>query len=122
MNELFRNSFDLEQHILSTWNVLDDIRTLYKNVLEDDHLSKDDIANVLLGLATLYNMKFDASFHTFETVHGGLCDLNNLLDSTTAVNRERATKIEELIAENAALIEKSKAKKPANKLSYRGNK
>lgn len=60
------NRFDLEQSILNCWHVVDDIDILYKNVCENDELSKDDIANVLLGIKTIYNMRFDETFRQFE--------------------------------------------------------
>ena len=57
--------FDLEQEIMKCWNVTDDIDLLYENVLEKE-MSTDDIANVLLGMKTLYQMKFEKCFETFE--------------------------------------------------------
>lgn len=60
------NRFDLEQSILNCWHIVDDIDILYKNVCENDELSKDDIANVLLGMKTIYNMRFDETFRQFE--------------------------------------------------------
>jgi hypothetical protein len=59
--------FDLEQSILQCWNVCDDIDLLYENVMEKD-MSVDDIANALLGMKTLYQMKFDKCFNCFETL------------------------------------------------------
>ena len=57
--------FDLEQDIMKCWNVTDDVDLLYRNVMEGD-LSKDDIANALLGIQSLYNMRFDEMFRHFE--------------------------------------------------------
>lgn len=57
--------FDLEQQILDCWHVTDDIDVLYSAVC-DTEMSRDDIANVLLGLKTLYALKFDRCFTTFE--------------------------------------------------------
>ena len=59
--------FDLEQNIMKCWNVTDDIDMVYRNVMDRD-MSKDDIANALLGLQTLYNMKFEELFNNFETL------------------------------------------------------
>lgn len=59
--------FDLEQNIMKCWNVTDDIDMVYKNVMESD-MTNDDIANALLGLKTLYNMKFEELFSNFETL------------------------------------------------------
>lgn len=61
--------FDLEQGIMQCWNVTDDIDLVYRNLMERD-LSKDDIANALLGLKTIYQMKFEELFHDFETLVG----------------------------------------------------
>lgn len=59
------NRFDLEQEILQTWHVCDDIELIYKNVMDRD-MSKDEIANVLLGIKSLYDMKFNQLWDTFE--------------------------------------------------------
>lgn len=61
------DKYDLEQGIMKCWNVTEDIDIVYKNVMEKD-MSTDDIANALLGLKTLYEMKFDELFSTFETL------------------------------------------------------
>ena len=57
--------FDLEQNIMKCWNVTDDIDMVYSNVMDRD-MSKDEIANALLGLQTLYNMKFEELWENFE--------------------------------------------------------
>lgn len=66
------NRFDLEQQILSCWHITDDIGLLHKAVLEgkldDQELTKDEISNYLLGLETIYNMKFQELFNTLETL------------------------------------------------------
>lgn len=61
--------FDLEQGIMKCWNVTDDIDLLYRNVMEKG-LTTDEIANALLGIKTLYEMKFDETFDCFtQLVH-----------------------------------------------------
>jgi len=62
---MMTNRFDLEQRIMNCWNVCDDIGALYEGVMNEE-MSKDQIANVLLGLRELYQLKFDTMFHTFE--------------------------------------------------------
>lgn len=57
--------FDLEQQILSCWNVTTDINVLYRTVMDGD-MTKDEIANVLLGITSLYNLKFNEMWGTFE--------------------------------------------------------
>jgi hypothetical protein len=59
------NRFELEQEIMRCWNVTEDIDVLYRTVMEKD-LTKDQIANALLGMKILYEMKFDEMFQTFE--------------------------------------------------------
>jgi hypothetical protein len=62
--------FDLEQQILDCWKIIDDIKLLDKNVLEGKieggSLTHDEISNYLLGLETIYNMKFEQMFATFS--------------------------------------------------------
>ena len=57
--------FDLEQQIMACWNVTSDIHTLCEGVLESD-MTTDQIANILLGMKQLYELKFDKMFRTFE--------------------------------------------------------
>ena len=57
--------FDLEQNIMKCWNITDDINLVYKNVMESD-MSTDQIANALLGMQTIYEMKFEKLFRQFE--------------------------------------------------------
>jgi hypothetical protein len=57
--------FDLEQEIMKAWHVVDDIQLLNENVMETD-MSTDDIANALLGLESIYNMRFEKVFKMFE--------------------------------------------------------
>ena len=58
--------FDFEQQIMKCWNMVDDVEQLYNQIMESDHLNKDEIANYLLGLKTIYNVKFDTLFNQFE--------------------------------------------------------
>lgn len=60
------NRFDLEQQILDVWKVTDDIELVYKNTMDRD-MSKDEIANVLLGIKSLYELKFNQLWDTFES-------------------------------------------------------
>ena len=58
-------NFDLEQKIMECWNITGDLKYLLEAVMEHD-ASRDEIANVLLGLEQLYEMKFNSLFLTFE--------------------------------------------------------
>lgn len=68
MNKSVEQSFDLEQQILDCWTITSQLDTLLEGVLEHD-MTTDQIANVLLGLKGLYDLKFDKAFRTFEQVH-----------------------------------------------------
>lgn len=57
--------FDLEEQIMSCWNVVDDVNTLFKAV-SDTGLSTDEISNVLLGITSLYQLKFSQLQETLE--------------------------------------------------------
>ena len=59
--------FDLEQGILKCWNVTDDIDLVYRKLMDNpDELDVDEISNLLLGIKSLYDLKFDELFNTFE--------------------------------------------------------
>lgn len=87
--------FDVEQGILSCWHVTDDIDLLYKQVM-DGNPSTDDIANVLLGIKTIYNMRFNNLFEDFEETIG------NDWEKTKELERQlhaKQARIDELMLE-----------------------
>ena len=59
--------FDLEQHIMQCWNVVDDI-ALVSRALMDHGATQDQVANMLIGLKDLYHVRFDETFTLFETL------------------------------------------------------
>ena len=56
--------FDLEQEIMNCWNVVEDLKMIYAA----EHLYDDEDAmmNALLGLGSLYELKFQKLWDTFE--------------------------------------------------------
>ncbi len=60
--------YELEQPIMGCWNVTEDINTLFVHVIEAavGKLDNDEIANTLLGLKNLYDMKFQQMFNKYE--------------------------------------------------------
>ena len=67
--------FDLEQQIFDCWHIVDDIKVLNESICESN-LTADEVANVLIGLEQLYQLKFDKLFRTFETcIKGGVFDV-----------------------------------------------
>ena len=59
------DQFDFEQQIMNCWNITTDLKDLNEGVLESD-LSKDQIANTLIGMEQLYNIRFEKLFRIFE--------------------------------------------------------
>lgn len=55
--------FELEQAILDTWGITDDLEILTKKW---DQLSEDAKLNILIGLKELYTLKFETTFNLFE--------------------------------------------------------
>ncbi len=55
--------FNVEAAIFDCWKVVDDIKTLRENV---DNLDADQLDSYLLGLETIYAVKFGALYEAFE--------------------------------------------------------
>lgn len=59
--------FDLEQRIMQCWNIIDDIKVVYTRHLDGEKpLTEDELANILIGIEQLYDIKFYNLFSTFE--------------------------------------------------------
>jgi hypothetical protein len=58
-----KDRFDLEQEILDCWGITDDLDV----IISSEQLELDDeILNILIGLKSLYQLKFQRTFETFE--------------------------------------------------------
>ena len=57
--------FDFEQQLLDVWGITDDLDVVVEAVLERD-ITKDQIANILLGMKELYEIKFNKLWDQFE--------------------------------------------------------
>ena len=57
--------FDLEQAIMDCWHVVDDIKTVSNRA---GSLTPDQLSNALIGIETLYQMKFEDLFEKFESM------------------------------------------------------
>lgn len=66
MSETNRDRFDLEQDIMNCWSVIEDIKELSRSMLDRRKMTEDEISNYLLGLETIYQVKFERLFETFE--------------------------------------------------------
>ena len=64
--------FDLEQQIMNCWNIIEDIKLLNIGVLEGrpdgSGLTQDEVSNYLMGLESIYSLKFEQLFDTFSTL------------------------------------------------------
>ena len=65
MNEMITmdKRFQLEQDIMNAWHIVDDLETAYHY---SDTMDQDTIMNLLLGMKTLYQFKFEKLFDSFE--------------------------------------------------------
>ena len=63
---MVKDRFDFEQDIFECWHVVNDIKQLYEMVARDRNKTPDDIANVLLGMHTLYDDRFHQLMTSFE--------------------------------------------------------
>ena len=62
--------FDLEDDLTNCWHIIKDIKLLNESIQNkdiEDH-TIDDIANNLLGLETILNLRFEKAWETFEKV------------------------------------------------------
>ena len=61
--------FELEQSILQCWNVVDDIKLITQQVYDRPKpLTEDELGNLLMGLESMYTLKFQKCFDEFEAV------------------------------------------------------
>ena len=61
--------FNLEAEILSVWNTKDDLNAITGRMMDDpDPMTEDDIANVLIGLSELHDIRCKKLFEVFETM------------------------------------------------------
>ena len=68
------NRFDFEQQIMECWNVTSDLKVVTEYLLDAplEAGREDKIANMLMGMEQLYQVKFDKLFKQFEElVHEG---------------------------------------------------
>ena len=56
--------FKLEEQIQHCWQVVDDLKTVYHS--ERLYKDEDEMQNALLGMFTLYQLKFEELFSTYE--------------------------------------------------------
>ena len=61
--------FNLEAEIMNVWNTKDDLESITSRMMDDpDPMSEDDIANVLIGLSELHDIRCKKLFNVFEVM------------------------------------------------------
>ena len=58
--------FDLESQIMSCWQVTTDLSDVAEAILDGPEMTQDEIANALIGMQKLYQIKFDKLYRQFE--------------------------------------------------------
>ena len=62
-----KNRFDLEQCIMSVWGICEDLQLIYERFYDDhESMTVDDMANLLLGLKQMQQIRCEKLFNTFE--------------------------------------------------------
>ena len=77
------NRFDLEDAMSSLYNIGDDIDTVLHSYMDARvRPSEDDMANMLIGVKTLYNARYQKMWEIFEELikTGVIKDCNKLSD------------------------------------------
>jgi hypothetical protein len=61
--------FNLEAEIMSAWNTKDDLVAITSRMMDDpDPMTEDEIANVLIGLSELHDIRCKKLFNVFESM------------------------------------------------------
>lgn len=61
------SKFNLEQELLSCWHITDDLYLLLKECESiENSETADRISNIVLGLKSVYEMRFQKTWDTFE--------------------------------------------------------
>ena len=68
--ESMSDRYDVEQSLMSCWTVIDDIKLLSEAIL-DGKMNTDEVANYLIGLHSVYGLKFQNCFDQFSELQKG---------------------------------------------------
>jgi hypothetical protein len=89
---LINEMYDLEQRIMECWQLVDDVNLLYEQVMDKDlHKDQDKLANALLGLHTVYGIKFEKAFETYEEALKQCFDDPRILGIDSVRKQKRST-------------------------------
>ena len=66
--------FNLEAEIMNVWNTKGDLNAITGRIMDDpDPMTEDDIANVLIGLSELHDIRCKKLFNVFESMVKDKC-------------------------------------------------
>jgi hypothetical protein len=69
---------DIEERIMSCWSVVEDIKLLNEQMLDVRPMTQDEISNYLMGLETIYQVKFERLFAVYEAlIHQNVGRIDN---------------------------------------------
>jgi hypothetical protein len=61
--------FDLESAIQTVWNTKDDLELITQQMVDDpEPMTEDELANVMIGLSELHDIRCKKLFSVFETM------------------------------------------------------
>ena len=63
-----QDRFILEECISTVWGTKEEIEILFRHVMECSTLDRDYLANALLGVATMHDLKSQELFDLFESM------------------------------------------------------
>lgn len=74
-----KDRFDLESEIMDCWGICEDLDTIGHGVAEG--MTADDVMNTLIGVKSLYELKFNKLWNTFEE-----CIQNGVFENSNELN------------------------------------
>jgi hypothetical protein len=104
------DQFDLEQGIMSCWNVTTDLDILLEELMENQSFTKDQASNFVLGLSTIYQSKFEKLLRDFESFlkeyyknkldgEAAQCELDAIIEENEALCAQiEAPTVEEILS------------------------
>lgn len=92
--DLVSENFELEQHILRCWNLVDDIQELCDDFEKGD-IDQSSLVSALRSYADTYQIRFDRTFRKYETVCRGLHELRTQLKEFGAKTPNRSKVVDQ---------------------------
>lgn len=89
-DKMKRDIFELEQEILHCWHITNDLRDVGEMFLEGyKDATPDNISNVSVALADVYNMRFEKMWRNFENITSEYWQMKKKLEKLELDNIEK---------------------------------